>query len=143
MGSLLSGWDSPIQDPKFASLMRNKSLTKERIEEYWKHKKNTEKEHLKAISEVEESLSEDIAPNELIRSNSLPMIGRKNGKSILTKESEMELKHLGNCWWTRSNWAFLNEPPVIEGEVPKYKYASQYHIANLASPKLDTRISSI
>lgn len=36
-----------------ASLMRNKSLTKDRIEEYWKHKKNTEKEHLKAISEVE------------------------------------------------------------------------------------------
>ncbi|GAB2223626.1 hypothetical protein Droror1_Dr00017767 [Drosera rotundifolia] len=32
--------------------------------------------------------------------------------------------------WTRSNWAFLNEPPVIEGEQPRYKYASQYHVAN-------------
>jgi len=30
--------------------MRNKSLTKERIEEYWKMKKKIEEEHLQAIS---------------------------------------------------------------------------------------------
>ena len=31
-------------------MMRNKSLTKERIEEYWKMKKKIEEEHLQAIS---------------------------------------------------------------------------------------------
>ena len=46
------------------------------------------------------------------------------------------------CRWTRSNWAFLNEPPVIAGEVPKYKYAAQYHVATLASSDSDTRIIS-
>lgn len=43
---------------------------------------------------------------------------------------------LGECRWTKSNWAFLNEPPVMEA--PTSKYASQYHVANLASSKLNT-----
>lgn len=43
---------------------------------------------------------------------------------------------LGECRWTKSNWAFLNEPPVMEA--PTSKYVSQYHVANLGSSKLNT-----
>lgn len=144
MGSLMAGWDSPVQDPKLVTLMRNKSLTKEGIEDYWRLRKQTEEEHLKAISpKAQETATEKFAANELRRSNSLPMVGGKIGKLMLSKESDADLEHLRKCWWTRSNWAFLNEPPVIAGEVPKYKYAAQYHIANLASTKSDTRISSM
>ncbi|XP_021758313.1 uncharacterized protein LOC110723278 [Chenopodium quinoa] len=143
MGSLMSGWDSPVQDQKYVKLMRNKSLTKEGIEDYWKLKKKTEEEHLKAVSpRVQDIINEESAPNELKRSTSLPMIDRKSGKIIVGKGSDADLEHL-NCWWTRSNWAFLNEPPVIEGEVPKYKYAAQYHIASVGSTNPDTRISSM
>ncbi|KAL2892743.1 Trans-4-hydroxy-L-proline dehydratase [Bienertia sinuspersici] len=144
MGSLMAGWDSPVHDPKFASKERNKSLTKEEIVEFWKLRKKTEEEHLKAISpDVKERLTEEFTPAELKRSNSLPIVGNKNAKLKLGNETEVDLEALRNCWWTRSNWAFLNEPPVIEGEVPKYKYAAQYHIACLASPKPDTRVGSI
>lgn len=39
----------------------------------------------------------------------------------------------GVCRWISSSSAFLNEPPVIEREGPQYKYAAQYHVANMAS----------
>jgi len=48
----------------------------------------------------------------------------------------LDMVALGECRWTKSNWAFLNEPPVMEA--PTSKYASQYHVANLASSKLNT-----
>lgn len=35
--------------------------------------------------------------------------------------------------WTKSNWAFLNEPPVMETSTNKY--ASQFHVANSGSSK--------
>ncbi|GFQ04476.1 hypothetical protein PHJA_002591500 [Phtheirospermum japonicum] len=50
MGSLMAGWDSPVQDPNVVKYRRNKSLTKEEIEVFWKSKKQKEEEHLKDIS---------------------------------------------------------------------------------------------
>lgn len=32
------------------------------------------------------------------------------------------------AWWTRSNWAFLNEPPLMATEGSTEKYATQYHV---------------
>lgn len=74
MGSLMAGWDSPVSASKSgcqlnvfrgvfiyaqsnfwlfeilpATIQRNRSLTKEEIEAYWKSKKKTEEDHLKAI----------------------------------------------------------------------------------------------
>uniref|UniRef100_A0A7C9CGL3 DNA-directed RNA polymerase n=1 Tax=Opuntia streptacantha TaxID=393608 RepID=A0A7C9CGL3_OPUST len=136
MGSLLSGWDSPVQDPKLVQMMRNKSLTKEEIEEYWKLNKKTEDEQTEAISSSSEGCS---------RTRSLPVVDTKDGHLMLGKEVDVNLEKLlnSNCWWTRSNWAFLNEPPVIASEVPKSKYASQYHVARLASSKPDIRIAGV
>ncbi|GAB4852067.1 hypothetical protein Ancab_016258 [Ancistrocladus abbreviatus] len=161
MGSLMAGWDSHVQDPKALKYMRNKSLTKEEIEAYWKSKKKTEEEHLKAISSTTTSVSnttnstaevriiaEESADKQLgyRRTNSLPVVNISKGH--LEKESDADLEKLlkKNCWWTSSNWAFLNEPPVIAtaGDGRGYKYASQHQVASsLASPKPDTRIAGV
>lgn len=37
------------------------------------------------------------------------------------------------CRWTRSNWAFLNEPPPSEGA--SNTYVTQFHVATGASSK--------
>ncbi|KAJ8442573.1 hypothetical protein Cgig2_026515 [Carnegiea gigantea] len=136
MGSLLSGWDSPVQDPKLVEMMRNKSLTKEEIKEYWKSNKKTGDEDVEDASSTSEVYG---------RTRSLPVIDTTDGHLMLGKEVDVNLSKLmnSNCWWERSNWAFLNEPPVIASEVPKSKYASQYHVARLASTKPNTRIAGI
>ncbi|GAB2267713.1 hypothetical protein Dimus_002695 [Dionaea muscipula] len=138
MGSLMGGWDCPVYDPKAVKYMRNKSLTKEKIEAYWKEKKETEQEHLQALSPRSQSAyitSLDQEPSRVEecsnvkkkkwRSNSLPADLHKQDDDE-EEEEEEDLRKLilkKNCWWTRSNWAFLNEPPVIAGE-PQYKYAA-------------------
>ncbi|XP_074321500.1 uncharacterized protein LOC141658451 [Silene latifolia] len=137
MGSLMAGWDSPSIDSKHETLMRNKSQTIERIEEYWKLRKRTEDEHLNAISPRTSETVGEVANKEYKRSNSLPIVDSKRGKIKPTKEVDVNVDvdaaelMRRKCWWTRSNWAFLNEPPVIESEVPRYKYASQHHVATL------------
>ncbi|OMO75102.1 hypothetical protein COLO4_26289 [Corchorus olitorius] len=141
MGSLMAGWDSPVEsDPISVIRKRNRSLTKEEIEAYWKSKKQTEEEHLKAIS----SPSSDHSSNQLetlfeeqgmkyTRSSSLP--NTKQGFLDMDSETNLENIIKKNGWWTRSNWAFLNEPPVLER--PTNSYKAQFHIANLGASKLN------
>ncbi|GAB2218116.1 hypothetical protein Droror1_Dr00001334 [Drosera rotundifolia] len=154
MGSLMGGWDRPVQDPKSVKCMRNRSLTKEEIDSFWKEKKKTEQEHLEALSPRSQSVDHTTMQEELslieeesvnrqyVRSNSLPASIRQVVPQEDDHDHEQGHKHelddlknkfKKNCWWTRSNWAFLNEPPVIEGEQPRYKYASQYHVAKGSS----------
>ncbi|XP_044474634.1 uncharacterized protein LOC123202682 isoform X2 [Mangifera indica] len=139
MGSLMAGWDSHIPDPKLARFRRNRSLTKEEIDAYWRQKKKTEEEHLKAIASPSEksqrSLREE-SESKFQRSSSLPLTKTKDGLINMDKETSLENFMKNNCWWTRSNWAFLNEPPVLEGN--SKTYTSQFHIANLTAPKSDT-----
>ncbi|KAL9234296.1 hypothetical protein vseg_009181 [Gypsophila vaccaria] len=148
MGSLMAGWDSPTKDPKHVKLMRNKSLTKEKIEDYWKLRKKSEDEHFKAISPVISEVSkrtENFSSKEYRRSTSLPKIDTKAGHlKPAAKEADVVVEDLikRNGWWTRSNWAFLNEPPVIQSEVPIYKYASQHHVATLGTSKPNSTISN-
>ncbi|XP_031475135.2 uncharacterized protein LOC116247236 [Nymphaea colorata] len=118
MGSLMAGWDSSAHhDPKAASYKRNRSFTKGEIEAYWKSKKKTEEDHLRAISrsqsETLEATSKKGAAATFQRSSTFPITKRMQdllkseplpGMEDLTKQSG---------WWTRSCWAFLNEPPVI------------------------------
>ncbi|PKA56724.1 hypothetical protein AXF42_Ash012854 [Apostasia shenzhenica] len=135
MGSLMAGWDAPSKDPKSDKFQRNRSLTKEEIEAYWKSKKRAEEEHLRAISgdqnENQENLHRGTA-DRMQRSVSLPLANRKESSMNLndSKLDEHDIR-MSRCWWTRSNWAFLNEPPVKEMEGPSYKYAAQYHVAEL------------
>ncbi|XVE94688.1 hypothetical protein REPUB_Repub02eG0030600 [Reevesia pubescens] len=147
MGSLMAGWDSPVSDPTSVKMKRNRSLTKEEIEAYWRSKKKTEEEHLKAICSPSDSSSQLETPFEeyrmkYMRSSSMPVPNTKQGFLGTDAETSMEDIIKKNGWWTRSNWAFLNEPPVLDR--PTNSYKPQFHIAKLAASKLnkDSEISA-
>jgi hypothetical protein len=36
-------------------------------------------------------------------------------------------------WWTRSSWAFLNEPPQEEPASRAQSYTPQFHVARIAT----------
>ncbi|KAL5713422.1 hypothetical protein ACHQM5_015496 [Ranunculus cassubicifolius] len=144
MGSLMAGWSSATPDSKSVLYERNKSFTKEEIEAYWRTRGKGDGEYLRvaSLSRSPESTSQDNVGKEsggkLQRSNSLPVTDRRG--NFLNIDSETALNKLlkKNDWWTRSNFAFLNEPPVIEAEGPSYKYASQYHVTDFSSSRPTT-----
>ncbi|XP_022982140.1 uncharacterized protein LOC111481065 [Cucurbita maxima] len=138
MGSLMAGWDSPASDPEEVSHRRNKSLTKEEIEAFWKTKKQLHEEHLRAILSPFQSCEEikkvEFGGNNLQRSSSVPPFNTRKGLLDMESEASLDNKPKKNGWWRRSNWAFLNEPPVIEGS--GNSYVSQFHVANVAASRL-------
>ncbi|XP_010060964.2 uncharacterized protein LOC104448769 [Eucalyptus grandis] len=122
MGSLMAGWDSPVLDPKHVAYQRNRSFTKEEIEAYWRSKKEKAGEELRK------------APSDGTREMAFKECARKYGRSEslpaeLEGEATWERPINNKGWWTWSNWAFLNEPPVSEGSTNSY--VSQFHVANL------------
>ncbi|GMY28396.1 DNA polymerase epsilon catalytic [Fagus crenata] len=136
MGSLMAGWDSPIIDEKTVAYKRNLSLTKGEIEAYWKAKKKAEEEHLGFITSPSDSIQDNTFGETLKkfeRSNSAPLANTK--EVFIHQETETGLEKLikKNGWWTRSNWAFLNEPPTSEGA--SNTYTSQFHVASLDTLK--------
>ncbi|XP_016163211.1 uncharacterized protein LOC107605754 [Arachis ipaensis] len=129
MGSLMAGWDS-----KSATLKRNRSLTKDEIDAYWRTKKKIEEEHLRAISNlaqvVQTSTTSIEVEKKLQRAITMPL-GRGNESLNLNIDSNLEELIKKNGWWTKSSWAFLNEPPVTESS--SNKYVSQFHVANMGT----------
>lgn len=132
MGSLMAGWDSDFKDPKSVIYQRNKSLTKEEIAAYWKSKKTED-----VNNENQENMHKG-SVQRTQRSNTMPLVDKKE-RSLNSDGSNSEGEKLSktNCWWTRSNWAFLNEPPVIATDGHK-KYAAQFNVAQFGSSKLST-----
>ncbi|CAN0905879.1 hypothetical protein LINGRAHAP2_LOCUS23912 [Linum grandiflorum] len=126
MGSLMAGWDSPVSDPKSAKYKRNMSLTKEEIDAYWNLKKKIHEEHLQAVS-PRSHVQDSRSPWETdeVEGGSLPKEERESLEKLMKKKEEEE--EVAKGWWKRSNWAFLNEPPVVEQA--SNTYAAQYHIA--------------
>ncbi|CAI9116767.1 OLC1v1018003C1 [Oldenlandia corymbosa var. corymbosa] len=135
MGSLMAGWDSPVPDPRLEKLRRNSSLTRDEIQAFWRSRKAKEEEHLRDISSLsprsQELVFED-ARRRNQRSSSLPLPDT-NDDDFDMKSDQLGIDKLiqKNGWWISSNWAFLNEPPVIGNEGRQYKYASQFHVANM------------
>ena len=142
MGSLMAGWDSNHVDPKSATLKRNRSLTKDEINAFWKSKKKIEEEHLTAISTSPytvqiEQVRKNNAESEkkFQKSVSMPVTRVRENLNKDLFDTSLEQLIEKNGWWTRSSWAFLNEPPV--NEAASYKYTSQFHVANMESSKFN------
>ncbi|XP_059455658.1 uncharacterized protein LOC132185872 [Corylus avellana] len=136
MGSLMAGWQSPALDPKSAALKRNSSLTRGEIDAYWREKKKVEEEHFGAISEISDGVQESAfvdAGKRFERSNSAPSGNRKEDFKDMKTETSLEKIIKKSGWWTRSNSAFLNEPPLHEGA--SNTYTSQLHVASLGQSK--------
>lgn len=171
MGSLVAGWDSPTSNSGKGRFERNKSLTNEGIETFWKLKRQVEEEHLEAVAKAQAQghatsdfefpthdnikVSEAVLtrgathpklaanrPTGLDTSRSFPAYNSRSfpayntttvaADSQLTKDDLDNLRN-GKAWWTRSNWAFLNEPPVMATEGSAHKYATQYHVSGPGS----------
>eukprot|EP00252_Welwitschia_mirabilis_P025259 TRINITY_DN7810_c0_g1_i2.p1 TRINITY_DN7810_c0_g1~~TRINITY_DN7810_c0_g1_i2.p1 ORF type:complete len:123 (+),score=28.14 TRINITY_DN7810_c0_g1_i2:139-507(+) len=122
MGSLMAGWSSSALSS--SKLGKNKSLTKEEIDAFWRSKRQAQEEHARAASAALSSSS-----------SSSESVGE--GSSLSTEEKDA-VKDF-TAWWTKSKWAFLNEPPVKAMEGPSYKYAAQYHVANKAVSDIDVK----
>ncbi|RDY04896.1 hypothetical protein CR513_11319, partial [Mucuna pruriens] len=133
MGSLMAGWGSTHMDPQSATLKRNRSLTKDEIDAYWQSKKKIEEEHLKAISNLPVTIQAEPA-KKLEKSMTVPVT---RARDYLNMDVDTSLEKLikKNGWWTKSSWAFLNEPPVTEAA--SNKYTSQFNVANLGSSKFN------
>ncbi|XP_057972050.1 uncharacterized protein LOC131160407 [Malania oleifera] len=129
MGSLMAGWNSPTLDPKTVRLERNKSLTKEKISAFWKTHKDISKHDHPHHPDQEASIVEKVpsCPN----SPRFILHGAE-----YTVDVEKACK--SNDWWTRSSWAFLNEPAEEEDEYDSRKssfnYTPQFHLPQLLSP---------
>ncbi|KAF8022810.1 hypothetical protein BT93_F0352 [Corymbia citriodora subsp. variegata] len=126
MGSLMAGWDSPVLDPKHVAHQRNRSFTKEEIEAYGRSKKEKAEEELRnAQSDGTQEMVFEESARKYEGSNSLPaeLEGEMTWENIINNKG----------WWTRSNWAFLNELPVFERS--NNNYVSQFHITNLHKSK--------
>ncbi|EXB91924.1 hypothetical protein L484_009017 [Morus notabilis] len=148
MGSLMSGWDSPVLSSKSGAYKRNGSLTKEEIETFWRSKQKTVEEHLKEITSLSDAKNheeigqvEEYSGRKFQKSSTFPLQKKEDIGNLVdvdpTHETSIDKLVKKDGWWTRSNWAFLNEPPVIEG-APN-KYVSQFHVASLASSKPQAR----
>ncbi|RZC29668.1 putative ribonuclease H protein [Glycine soja] len=109
-----------------ATIERNRSLTKEEINAYWRVKKETELEHLRAMSKLSETIQarkfEDSKNSHKSSTVTLASIKESLGMDVDQKSLEQLIKK--NGWWTKSSWAFLNGLPVIEAA--SNKYASQF-----------------
>ncbi|KAJ1380018.1 hypothetical protein SESBI_46399 [Sesbania bispinosa] len=138
MGSLMAGWDSRHFDPKSATLKRNRSLTKDEIDAYWRTKKKIEEEHLRAISNSSETVqgsSKEKEPEKKFQKSMTMPVAHVRDFYNMDVDTSLEQLIKKNGWWTKSSWAFLNEPPV--NEAASNKYASQFHVANLGSSKFN------
>ncbi|KAJ6998639.1 hypothetical protein NC653_014721 [Populus alba x Populus x berolinensis] len=145
MGSLMAGWDSPVPDPRSMKYRRNRSLTRGEIDAYWRLKKRTEEDHLKAISSLSSSSQDGAGEDhgiEFQRSSSLPAATTKEVFMDTENDHQASLEQLikKNGWWASSNWAFLNEPPVLERA--SSNYTPQFHVASLATSKSNTEINA-
>ncbi|PRQ27057.1 hypothetical protein RchiOBHm_Chr6g0301271 [Rosa chinensis] len=136
MGSLMPGWKSKSDIYK-----RNHSLTNEEIEAFWRsNKKPNEKQHIidgDTIICEEKAATVSKSGKKFEKSSSMPLARTKleqDQKYFMHGETETMASTTdklvdNNGWWTRSNWAFLNEPPPSEG-ASKTSYASQFHVAS-------------
>ncbi|KAL5725094.1 hypothetical protein ACHQM5_008275 [Ranunculus cassubicifolius] len=123
MGSLMAGWDSPNLDPKTVRVERNRSFTKEEIENFWEsHNKPTDQQlHMNDGEALKQQISFDM-PHFVFQEIKCPIDLEKTRKT--------------SDWWTRSNSAFLNEPPSEEIlKSAGSNYSAQFHVAEHPATK--------
>lgn len=125
MGSLMAGWASPVLGTKQASLARKTSFTREEIETYWKAKRDLEEEHSRAAAELAMQIKPQESPNTVAEETTV----EPNASESPSVEEELEKVGSYKDWWTKSSWAFLNEPPIKRLEAANYKYTSQHQVA--------------
>ncbi|KAH0650411.1 hypothetical protein KY284_030323 [Solanum tuberosum] len=113
MGSLMAGWDCYIPDPQVVKYKRNKSLTKEEIEAFWRSKKHREEDEVMSKS--------------MLSSQTQIHDHQANDETTNSKDDDEEKLIKKHGWWVSSSLAHLNEPPVLPPQEPTtYKRVSLF-----------------
>nr|CAD1816809.1 unnamed protein product [Ananas comosus var. bracteatus] len=132
MGSLMAGWASPVLDEHKVRARRNRSLTREDIETFRKlqGKNDTEEDEQEGqLSPAVASPKKPQVKDALVLKKSVHLVQINDQ----LEEVEGGKPDITGDWWTRSNWAFLNEPPRDEVNDSAQKYTAQFHVAQLAT----------
>ncbi|KAL6894381.1 hypothetical protein ACP4OV_008479 [Aristida adscensionis] len=126
MGSLMAGWDSPILgDESKVRARRNRSLTKEEVEAFWKQRRKPDAGEVTSPPGSPATARAPAAANKIVVAGpSSPAVRVDGGGESPSKSRD---------WWTRSSWAFLNEPPQEEALGRAQSYAPQFHVARIAT----------
>uniref|UniRef100_A0A0D9W0X6 Uncharacterized protein n=1 Tax=Leersia perrieri TaxID=77586 RepID=A0A0D9W0X6_9ORYZ len=148
MGSLMAGWDSPVLgDESRVLARRNKSLTREEVEAFWKqHGEMTMTANGSPPVGSPAAMARS-APvfHSREKAAASPRGGVRHIDTAATRvegffpdsdaAAEAESPSKSRDWWTRSNWAFLNEPPLEEDASGKAQisYTPQFHVARIAT----------
>ncbi|CAL4936840.1 unnamed protein product [Urochloa decumbens] len=146
MGSLMAGWDSPVLgDDKKVHARRNRSLTKEEVEAFWKQRRRSE-DGGELTSPLASPATESPFGSfeKAARFQSQGSGGAKQAGGALSPRVRVDGFLSGDGaaadspsksrdWWTRSNWAFLNEPPQEEPSGRAHSYTPQFHVARIAT----------
>ncbi|RCV40137.1 hypothetical protein SETIT_9G027700v2 [Setaria italica] len=140
MGSLMAGWDSPVLgDDKKVHARRNRSLTKEEVEAFWKQRRRSEdggeltsplaspatESPFGTLEKAARSPGRGGASSPRVRVDGF-LPGDDDGAAADSPSKSRD-------WWTRSNWAFLNEPPQEEPASRAQNYTPQFHVARIAT----------
>eukprot|EP00246_Nothoceros_aenigmaticus_P008089 TRINITY_DN2257_c0_g1_i1.p1 TRINITY_DN2257_c0_g1~~TRINITY_DN2257_c0_g1_i1.p1 ORF type:complete len:143 (+),score=9.48 TRINITY_DN2257_c0_g1_i1:235-663(+) len=126
MGSLMAGWDSPRKE-----LHRNSSMTNDEVEKFWKAKKQS----TEAATQPEDQV---IQTEVTVARPAEPSAGIAIPRSAVPKTQGENVQSPGSGdWWTRSNWAFLNDPPTELRPGEGGRYAPQFDVASRASRSME------
>ncbi|KAL5210876.1 hypothetical protein ABZP36_006499 [Zizania latifolia] len=143
MGSLMAGWDSPVLgDENRVRARRNKSLTKEEVEAFWKqHRVRLPDQDGGEMSSCS-PLGSPSPARAMARSPHGSSRGVRINEPAVRVEgffpddddaaAAAESPSKSRDWWTRSTWAFLNEPPQEEAGKAQ-SYTPQFHVARIAA----------
>ncbi|KAG6543338.1 hypothetical protein Mapa_015252 [Marchantia paleacea] len=138
MGSLMAGWRT--QSSGQPMKRSHSSLTKNDIDKFWRVKQSAFRRHLRqaqkdafmarSITIAEDAGSEsgltcsDNGESDDDVTTTTPTSGKSS-----TNEAKID-------WWTKSRWAFLNEPPIIGKKHDRY--TAQFHLEGMNSdPDVD------
>ncbi|KAJ1254011.1 hypothetical protein BS78_01G025300 [Paspalum vaginatum] len=145
MGSLMAGWDSPVLggDDKKIHARRNRSLTREEVEAFWKQRRRSEDGGELASPLASPATESPFGSLEMARSASArgartgggppsPAV-RVDGFLPGDYDGGADSPSKSRDWWTRSSWAFLNEPPLEEPSGRAQRYTPQFHVARIAT----------
>ncbi|KAG6541417.1 hypothetical protein Mapa_017195 [Marchantia paleacea] len=129
MGSLMAGWQTKPKNAQQAALKRStSSMTNDEVTRYWRAKENSIKEHLEEaqmaagfIKSHKKFEMNDDSYDIKEGAVSLPSAPTLNGPQDAGKGRKAD-------WWTKSKFAYLNEPPLVN-EGKQYKYLAQFDVA--------------
>jgi len=131
MGSLMAGWSTNPLDAQSVMNRSKSSLTKEEIEAFWRSRQKAVEEHLNDAAAQKATVADAAAGSSasaVIGSLPIPI---QAAAQVMVQELKTPIAASPD-WWTRSDWAFLNDPPESHTDA-RHKYTPQFDVASKVS----------